>query len=359
MCVDCPSAIACRGITEETMQLALLSGEPGRSVLIAAGIIIILAGMKAASAFIAPLLLSVFLAILFSILLRWFERKGLSHRSALFLVIFIFLAVIAGFILLIVGLFFQVSGQLPEYLVRIDEQIPSIQVPVLSGWVDLPTGTVTGYLAGIAGPVLSEVSSVLGSMVFIVLATLFLIAESGAFTRKIHEILQDRPHILARVSLFGERIVRYLVVKTEVNLATGVGAGLVVAAVGVEYAVFWGFLAFIMAYIPYIGFWLAIIPPMILAYIGFGPGAALIVLAGAGIIDVLVEDVVFPQVAGRQLSLSPFIVLASLFFWGFILGPFGLLLAVPLTMTIQMVCGFWEGSRWLGMLIGPPDPPPR
>jgi len=346
------------GIIEEPMQLTSFSGEPGRFVLITAGVIIILAGMKAGSSFIAPLLLSVFLAILFSILLRWFEEKGLSHRLALVLVFLIFIAIIAGFFVLIAGLLYQIVGQIPAYLNNIEEQVPAFRIPALSGWVDLPEESVAGSLAGIANPILAEVSSLLGSMVFVVLATLFLIAESRAFTGKIQEILQDRPAVLARVNLFGERIVRYLVVKTEVNLATGVGAGLVVAAVGVEYAVFWGFLAFVMAYIPYVGFWLAIIPPMILAYTGYGPGAALILLLGAGAIDVLVEDVIFPQVAGRQLALSPFIVLVSLFFWGFILGPFGLLLAVPLTMAMQMVSGFWEETRWLGVLIGPPDPPP-
>ena len=335
------------------------SGEPGRFVLIAAGAVVILAGLRAASSFIAPLLLAVFLAILFSILLGWFEKKGFSHHLALALVFLIVIAIMAGFFLLIVGLFFQITREFPAYLDTIGDRVPGFRMPVFSGWFDLPEGGVVGVLAGVAEPVLSEVMSLLGSMVFVVLATLFLIAESRAFTRKIQEILQNRPDVLTRVSMFGERIVRYLVVKTEVNLATGLGAGIVIAAVGVDYAVFWGFLAFIMAYIPYFGFWLAIIPPMILAYIGYGPWAALILLLGAGVIDILVEDVIFPQVAGRQLALSPFIVLASLFFWGFILGPFGLLLAVPLTMALQMVSGFWEETRWLGVLIGPPDPPPR
>jgi predicted PurR-regulated permease PerM len=98
---------------------------------------------------------------------------------------------------------------------------------------------------------------------------------------------------------------------------------------------------------------------MFLAWFQIGPLAAIAVLAGCAVINTLVEYVMFPQIAGRSLSLSPAVVFISLLFWGWILGGIGVLIAVPLTLGVQMICELFDETRWIGILLGssPKDEP--
>jgi predicted PurR-regulated permease PerM len=95
---------------------------------------------------------------------------------------------------------------------------------------------------------------------------------------------------------------------------------------------------------------------MLLAWFDLGPVQALLVLAGSGLVDTLAEYLLFPQLAARGLELSTAVVFFSLFFWGWILGGIGVLLAVPLTLLVQMVCELFDETRWIAFLLGPPPP---
>ena len=135
-------------------------------------------------------------------------------------------------------------------------------------------------------------------------------------------------------------------------MVTGFGIGVVLAAVGLEYAVVWGFLAFALSYIPYVGFWLAVIPPMLIAWSELGLASAVIILIGAVIINIFAENVLFPQAAGKGLRLSPTVVFVSLVVWGFVLGSLGALLAVPLTLALMMFLQYFDETRWISTLLG-------
>ena len=154
--------------------------------------------------------------------------------------------------------------------------------------------------------------------------------------------------------ILAQKNIDYLVIRTEVNLATGIGTAVILSLLGVKYAIFWGFLAFLLGFIPNIGFWIAIVPPMLLAWFDLGPLQALLVLAGSGLMDFLSEYILFPHFTARGLELSTAVVFISLFFWGWILGGIGVLLAVPLTLCVQMVCELSDETRWIGYLLGPP-----
>jgi predicted PurR-regulated permease PerM len=95
---------------------------------------------------------------------------------------------------------------------------------------------------------------------------------------------------------------------------------------------------------------------MLLAWFDLGPLQALLVVAGSGLMDILAEYILFPHIAAQGLDLSTAVVFISLFFWGWILGGIGVLLAVPLTLCVQMVCELYDETRWIGFLLGPPPP---
>jgi predicted PurR-regulated permease PerM len=132
----------------------------------------------------------------------------------------------------------------------------------------------------------------------------------------------------------------------------------VIAVAGLEYAAIWGFLAFALSYIPYLGFWLAVIPPTLIAFAELGPASAAIILIGAVIINVVAEYILFPEVAGKGLKQSPAVVFVSLVLWGYILGNTGALLAVPLTLALLMFLAFFDETRWIGDLLGSDVPVP-
>ncbi|MDD1708980.1 MAG: AI-2E family transporter [Methanoregulaceae archaeon] len=334
--------------------------ELSRILITIAAAILILAGMKAAAPFLGPLIFSIFLAVIFGMLLHWFEKKGFSARQALSFTLVIFFAIIAVFIIVIAGSLFQLLSELPRYQQEIESSIELVNPLLNTIGIDPASLTVQDLIHSItanATSLLREVSNLIGVSVLILLTTLFLIFEAKGFSSKLHMIIEEfRPGDLNRFTTLAQKNVDYIIIRTEVNLAMGIGTAIILALIGVKYAIFWGFLAFLLGFIPYIGFWLAVIPPMLIAWFDLGPVYAILVLAGSALVNLIAEYVMFPHLAGRGLALSAAVVFISLIFWGWILGGIGVLLAVPLTLFVQLICELFEETRWISILLGPsPD----
>ena len=335
--------------------------EPARIVIILAAAVIVLAGMKAATPILGPIIFSVFLAVIFGMLLHWFESRGLSPRSALVLTLVIFFAIVAVFIVVIVGSFFQLLAELPGYQ---DELEGSFEMagPLFSvigiDPASLSFSELIGSLTADIGGLLSGLWDLVIASLLILLTTVFLIFEAMGFSSKLKKIIGElRPGDLNRFTTLAQKNVDYLIIRTEVNLVVGIATTVILVLAGVEFAIFWGFLAFLMGFVPYIGFWLALVPPVLIAWFSLGPVPALLILAGVSVVNLLAEYVMFPHIAGRGLALSPAVVFISLIFWGWILGGVGVLLAVPLTLAVQMACEMFDETRWIGVLLGPSPGP--
>ncbi len=331
--------------------------EPGRILVVLAAAVIVLAGMKAATPILGPIIFSIFLAVIFGMLLHWLEMRGLSPRSALILTLVIFFAIVAMFVVVIFGSFLQLLAELPGYSEELEGGL-EMAGPFLSILGIDPaslsfSGIITSLTADVSG-LLAGLWDLLIACLLILLTTIFLIFEAMGFSSKLRAIIGEfRPGDVDRFTTLAQKNVDYLIIRTEVNLVVGIATAILLTLAGVEYAIFWGFLAFLMGFIPYIGFWLALIPPVLIAWFSLGPVPALLVLAGVSIVNLLAEYVMFPQLAGRGLALSPAVVFISLIFWGWILGGVGVLLAVPLTLAVQMACELFDETRWIGVLLGP------
>ena len=337
--------------------LSKVSHLSGLMITLAAAVVLF-AGVQAASSVLGPLLLSVYLTLIFGTLLHWFERKGLSARPALILTLLIFFATIAVFIFMIAGSFIQAMYDLPAYLEKLEGSLETASPFLLSIGIDPATLTFQNLIEFFSAEIHGLVSNLWGfasPLVLVFLTTLFLLFEAKGFSKKLLIIIREhRPSDLDRFTDLAQKNVDYLVIRTGVNLAMGTGTAIILALLGVKYAIFWGFLAFLLGFIPNIGFWIAVVPPMLLAWFDLGPVPALLVLAGSGLMDFLSEYIIFPHFTARGLELSPAVVFISLFFWGWILGGIGVLLAVPLTLCVQMVCELSGETRWIGFLLGPP-----
>jgi predicted PurR-regulated permease PerM len=192
---------------------------------------------------------------------------------------------------------------------------------------------------------------VLSNGVVSIVIVAFFLLESDRFLGIVRTgVIKDRP-MLSQLPAVGQTAVAYFGIRARLNLITGAGVTLICLFLGVDSPFLWGALAFFMSFIPYIGLAIAMIPPTLLALAEFGWPQAAIVVIGITAINLLIENVLEPGYTGKRLSLSPTIVFLSIFFWGWLLGPVGALLSMPITALLLLVFQHNEGTLWLAKIL--------
>ena len=331
-----------------------------RLLLGGGGLVLLIAGMRASADVLNPFLLALLFAFVFGPTLGWMKQKGLPGPAALLLTLFL---ILGGGILLLLFLGTAVDSlveTLPTYQTSAQEQTDSLQSTLSDIGINSQSILQTfnpSKLLGVIGKILAEVISVGAATIFMLFILAFMLYETTGMSRRLSQPrLMNNPFI-KRFTSFGADIRRYVMVLTWINLLVGLGDTVLLVILGVDYAVLWGLLAWFMGYIPSVGFWLALIPPVMLAYAESGPVTALIVFLGYVVINGSVQNIIQPKLMGDQLNLSPLVVIASLFIWTWVLGPLGALIAVPMTLAVQqLVLGSSEGSMWLADLMGAVPP---
>jgi predicted PurR-regulated permease PerM len=144
-----------------------------------------------------------------------------------------------------------------------------------------------------------------------------------------------------------------MVIKTSISLAVGVLIWLWLSILNVDFPILWGFLAFLLHYVPNVGALIAAVPTVFLALIQFGIGRAVLTAVGYLAVEFMLGNVVEPMLMGRRLGLSTLVVVLSLIFWGSLLNLIGVVLCIPLTMTVKFACENNKSTRWIAVLLGP------
>ncbi len=250
------------------------------------------------------------------------------------------------------------SQQLPTYEARVQEGIEHTQ-SFLSGYgVELAVEQQIRDLIdptqvmSLAAGLFTGLGGLLANSFLIFIMVIFLLLEVSTIPTKMQVAFRDRGKAVGRFKQLGSSINHYLVIKTWISLLTGVVAGVLCWAIGVDFALLWGLLAFLLNYVPNIGSIIAAVPPVLLALVQLGPGRALAVLIGYVLINNILGNFVEPRFMGEGLGLSAFAVLLSLVFWGWVLGPVGMLLSIPLTMAVKIGMEEHTSTRWLALLLG-------
>ena len=150
----------------------------------------------------------------------------------------------------------------------------------------------------------------------------------------------------------GTAIRRYIALKTVISLGTGIAIAIWMAVLSVDYPILWGALAFLLNYVPNIGSFIAAIPAVLLALLQLGVGSALVAGLGFLVVNVFFANIIEPRIMGYGVGLSTLVVFCSLVFWGWVLGPVGMLLSVPLTAMFRIVLGTNESTRWIAVMLG-------
>ncbi len=340
-----------------------MSPTAGRSLIIVAALIIIAAGIKAAEEVVVPFLLAAFIATIAATPVFWLEKRRVPMAAAISLVMLLIVVVLVGVGALVAQSATEFSDRLPFYQERL-AALRMDSVDWLAGFdIEIPDTLLAEYLnVGIAlemaGNTLRGLSGALSNGFLILLTVIFILAEASSFPRKLGEVLKNPDRDLPHFELFAINVNRYIAIKTTVSAVTGIIVYIYLMLLGVDFPLLWGMLAFLLNYVPTIGSIIASVPAVLLALVQLGPFYALLTIAGYMVTNVVMGNAVEPRFMGRGLGLSTLVVFLSLVFWGWILGPVGMLLSVPLTMTAKIALEANPSTEWLAHLLGPADPQP-
>lgn len=328
----------------------------GRFLLSTAAFVIVVAGMRTAEPILVPLIVSIFLAIISASPAFWLRQKRVPAPLAVLLVVLGVLGV--GFVfILIIGTslddFFQA---IPRYQSRLTQEIdPIIQ------WIQglgfqlnkdmLLKSIDPGASMRLVANILSGLGGVLTNSFLILLTVIFILFEASSFHQKVGAAFGDPKGAFSQAKKITDAVNNYLAIKTVVSLGTGVIVALWVWALGVDFPLIWGLLAFLLNFIPNLGSIIAAVPPMLLGYIQFGIGHMLLVATGYVAVNLIFGNVVEPKLMGRKLNLSTLVVFLSLVFWGWVWGPVGMLLSVPMTMVVKIALESSPSTRWISILL--------
>jgi AI-2 transport protein TqsA len=330
---------------------------PSQLLVSLAALVVIIAGMRASADIIVPFLLAVFIAIICSPALDWLERRGLPRAAAMVTVLVAVTTIGIGITGLVGSSLSQFTNDVPEYTERLNGYTQAVEQWLNGHGVPFDTGEMrnlidAGRVMKMAAEVFNSFGGVLTNAFLIFLTVVFILFETASFAVKLHAVMDDPEDTLARLGNVTASIKRYLAIKTMTSLLTGVVIGIGLTILGVENAVLWALLAFMLNYVPNIGSIIAAVPAVLFALVQLGVGGALATAAVFAVVNIVIGSVLEPRFMGRGLGLSTLVVFLSLVFWGWVLGPVGMFLSVPLTMTVKIALGARESTRWIAVLLG-------
>jgi AI-2 transport protein TqsA len=327
-----------------------------RSFIVMACVVIVLAGIKAASPIVVPFVLSAFLAMICNPAIRLMCRFKIPKALSVMLLM-LFIVLLGLWLASLVGSSInEFSKQLPVYRAQLIEQFAWVLDKLQSFNIHISRQKVLEYFdpgmaLSMTTNMLSGVGSVMANLFLIILTIVFMLFEAQDMPKKLHLALDDPDMRLKQIDKFLHSVNQYMMIKTLVSLATGIIVGIGLSIIGIDYALLWAVIAFLFNYIPNIGSIIAAIPAVLLAFIQFGPGAA----GATGLLylgtNMVMGNVIEPKFMGKGLGLSTLVVFLSLIFWGWLLGSVGMLLSVPLTMVVKIGMESSQSGMWLAILL--------
>jgi AI-2 transport protein TqsA len=327
-------------------------------LVVTAALVIIVMGINQAQSVLVLLLVSVFLAVLGTPPVMWLRNKRVPNAAAVLIVVAGMIAVLLMVGALVGASLSSFSASLPAYQSRLQEQTVALKEFLAGKGITITDKLLLQYLnpssvMSFTAGLLSGLGSALSSIVLILLTVLFILLEVFTFAGKLRASPGDSERFIPRFTKFVNDIQRYVLIKTVISISTGIVVGIWMTILGVEFPVLWGFLAFLLNYVPNLGVVIAAIPAALFALIQIGPGHAALVAAGYLAINFVIGTAIEPRIVGRGVGLSTLVVFLSLIFWGNMLGLIGAVLCVPITMTLKFALENNEETRWMGVWLGP------
>ena len=310
-------------------------------LLFLAGATVVAFGLGAMRGIITPVFLAFVLTLCVHPIRRWMQARGISRGIATGTTIAAVFGLLTAFAAVFVLSLAQFSALLPQYAPEVAQLGASISATLESvGFSpeqvqEVLNGFTPGSIIGFLGGLLGNITSLVGSLV-IILTMLILMAVDGSRVPAIlTHLTYHRPAVVSAFIGFGTGVRRYMVATTVLGIAQGLFNWLVLVILQVPGALLWGLLSFICSFIPNIGYFIAIVPPLFFGFLtgGWPTVWAIIIIYGG--INGVIQSIIQPKYVGNAVSLSETLTFASVLFWTVVLGPVGAILAVPLTLFIR------------------------
>lgn len=328
-------------------------------ILTLAGVAVLLALLRSASEIVVPFLLSLFIAILASSPVNRLRQRGVSRLGSVLTVITTLVVVALVLVLLLGRTATQFNEALPGYQVLLGEFVNKVSAWLVDRGIDVEDAGILNALdpsivLGFANGFVLGIGDALKSAMVILFLVLFMLVEASGFSRKMMTMANDPGgRKLQRIADIIQSINRYASGKALVSLATGVLIWIGLELVGLDFAPLWGFVAFLLNFVPNIGSLLAAVPAVLIAMLQLEPAMILMVVAIYVIVNTVIGSFLEPMLLGQRVGLSVLTVFLSLLFWGWMFGPVGMLLSVPLSMVVKFAAQATPQTQWLAVLLSP------
>ena len=333
-----------------------------RVLIVLAAFFIVAQGIQDAGSLLVQLLLAIYIAVICASPLGWMVDKRVPVVLAVLILMIALVSIGFGLAMLLSGSIDKFSQDIPLYQGKLRIGMSSLVVWLQGMHVPISTeeiGTIIdpGKTMSLVGTLLNGLGAVLTDTMIILLTIVFILFEASSFTGKLDTALGGKDtDYLKRIA---DGIRSYMVIKTFTSMITGVLVGLLLWGLGVDYPVLWAVLAFLFNYVPNIGSIIAAVPAVLLASIQLGVQQAMFVALGYVCINMVVGNGLEPKMMGKGMGLSVLVVFVSLMFWGWLLGPVGVLLSVPLTMSLKIILENNTETQWIAVMLGPDNHPPK
>ncbi len=327
-------------------------------ILTIAALMIVIAGLREAGTILLPMLMAVMFAIVSIPPLRWLQRRGVPDWLSLIIVV-----LVAGLAVLFVTA--VVASSINRFTANVDTYSARLNAMMADGlqWLDglgvevktqeLAKKLDGGKLFQLIGSTAGGILSILSQTFLVLLILIFILLEANGFSAKLRAALGDEDADLGEWVTATDRVYDYVFLKAIISAATGVLISLLTWAMGVDFPLLWGMIAFMFNFVPNIGSIIAAVPAVLLALVQHGVGVAGGVAVGYIAVNLIIGNVVEPKVMGEKLGLSTLVVFLSLVFWGWLWGPVGMLLSVPLTVIVKIGLEHTEQFKGAAVLLGP------
>ncbi len=333
-------------ITFSGLKLVIMSGM----------LVIIMAGIKLAADIIVPFILALFIAFILNPLIHRLEKIRIPRALAVSLVA-------AAIVTLTVLLFTYLGNSLNELARTLPQYRSSLVAPLqtLEPWLQRAGITVSveellryvdpNAAMALITSLVAQLSNAMTSLFLLVLTVVFMLLEVPQLPLKLQQLMTRPTEGMGAIQRGLDSVSRYLVLKTAISLVTGIAVWAMLTVLDVRFAFIWGLLAFLLNYIPNIGSVIAAIPPVAQVLVLSVFYDALVVVAGYLVINLVFGNIIEPRMMGRGLGLSTLVVFLSLIFWGWLLGPVGMLLSVPLTIVVKIALEQTSGGKSMAILL--------
>ncbi len=332
--------------------------EHTNAIISAAAVIILIFGMQAAKVLLVPFLLAIFLALITVRPMLWMQKRGVPSVAGALIIVtaMMLLLVIVGAI--VGSSVAEFTAALPTYQERLDLLVQKT-IAFVAERIDGDFSIKTlgerldpGWAMGLVASILNGVGDVLTNTFLIFFTMIFILLEASTIPTKISAAFGRGADEFERPRIFLDNLGRYLGIKTIVSVATGLLIGVLTWSIGLDFPLLWGMLAFLLNYVPNIGSIIAAVPAVLMAALQLGAGGAMLTAVSFLGVNVLFGNIIEPRLMGHGVGISPLVVFISLVFWGWVFGPVGMLLSVPLTMALKMGLESDERTRWIALFLG-------